>query len=205
MIYEIRTYRLKVGSLAEVEKRFGEAYEHRKKYSPLAGFFHTELGPLNEIIHIWPYASHEERAKVRAAAGKDANWPPKIQEFIVAMNSEILIPTPFSPEMKPGKIGPIFECRQYTYQAGSLPGIMERWEAKLPGRLKFSPLAVVGNVDFGTANKWVHIWAYGSMEERMSIREQARAAGAWPPGGPPGTFLTQESKIIMPAAFSPLQ
>ena len=31
MIYEIRTYRLKTGSLAEVEKRFGEGYEHRKK------------------------------------------------------------------------------------------------------------------------------------------------------------------------------
>ena len=35
MIYEIRTYRVKVGSLAEVEKRFGEAYEQRKKISPL--------------------------------------------------------------------------------------------------------------------------------------------------------------------------
>ena len=35
MIYEIRTYGLKVGSLAEVEKRYGEAYQHRKKYSQL--------------------------------------------------------------------------------------------------------------------------------------------------------------------------
>jgi len=35
------------GSLAEVEKRFGDAYEHRKKYSPLAAFWHTDIGPLN--------------------------------------------------------------------------------------------------------------------------------------------------------------
>jgi len=55
MIYEIRTYGLTVGSLAEVEKRYAEAYEHRKKYSELTGFFHTEIGPLNEIIHIWGY------------------------------------------------------------------------------------------------------------------------------------------------------
>src|SRR5262245_57353433 len=104
MIYEIRTYRLKVGSLAEAEKRFGEADEHRNEVLPVAGFFHPEAGPLNEIIHIWPYPSLEERARVRAAAAKDANWPPKIQEFIVAMNVEILNPTPFPPEMKPGKI-----------------------------------------------------------------------------------------------------
>jgi len=55
MIYEFRTYTLKPRSLAEVEKRYAEAYEHRKKYSPLAAFWHTEIGPLNEIIHVWGY------------------------------------------------------------------------------------------------------------------------------------------------------
>ena len=53
MIYEIRTYQLAPGSQAEVEKRYGEAYQYRKKYSELTGFFHTEIGPLNEIIDIW--------------------------------------------------------------------------------------------------------------------------------------------------------
>ena len=38
MIYEVRTYDIKPRSLAEVEKRFGEAYEKRKKYSELAAF-----------------------------------------------------------------------------------------------------------------------------------------------------------------------
>jgi hypothetical protein len=66
MIYEIRTYRVKVGSLAEVEKRFGEAYEQRKKISPLAAFWHTEIGPLNQVLHMWSYSSFEERAKLRA-------------------------------------------------------------------------------------------------------------------------------------------
>ena len=38
MVYEIRTYGLAAGSLAEVEKRFGEAYEHRKwKPFPIRG------------------------------------------------------------------------------------------------------------------------------------------------------------------------
>ena len=55
MIYEIRTYRIAPGSLAEVEKRFGEAYDYRKKYSELTAFLHTEIGPLNEIVHIWGY------------------------------------------------------------------------------------------------------------------------------------------------------
>jgi hypothetical protein len=101
MLYEFRTYRLKPRSLAEVEQRFGEAYEHRRKYSELAAFWHTEIGPLNEVVHVWPYPDLETRARVRAAAAKDAHWPPKIQDAIVAMQSEILIPFPFSPGLPP--------------------------------------------------------------------------------------------------------
>src|SRR3989454_6648319 len=51
MIYEVRTYRIAPRSLPEVEKRFGEAYEYRKKYSELFAFWHTEIGSLNEIVH----------------------------------------------------------------------------------------------------------------------------------------------------------
>ena len=90
MIYEIRTYQIAPGSLAEVEKRFGEGYEARKKYSPLAAFWHTEIGPLNEVIHVWPYKDLGERARIRAEAAKDPNWPPKTSEFITAMRSEIV-------------------------------------------------------------------------------------------------------------------
>ncbi len=90
MIYEIRTYRIAPGSLAEVEKRYGEAYEYRKKHSALTAFLHTEIGPLNEIVHIWGYRDLAERARIRGEAAKDANWPPKIREFVRAMRSEAL-------------------------------------------------------------------------------------------------------------------
>jgi len=66
----VRTYDVKPASIPEVEKRFGEAYEHRKTYSPLAAFWHTEIGPLNQIVHVWPYQDLEERARIRAAAAK---------------------------------------------------------------------------------------------------------------------------------------
>ena len=55
MIYEFRTYDLVPGSVNEVIKRFGEAYQKRKEFSVLSAFFYTEIGPLNQIIHIWPY------------------------------------------------------------------------------------------------------------------------------------------------------
>jgi hypothetical protein len=205
MIYEIRTYQVKVGSLAEVEKRFGEAYEHRKKHSPLAAFWHTEVGPLNEIIHVWPYADAAERARVRAEAGKEPNWPPKIQEFILRMQSEVLVPFPFVQQITPGKLGPVFEMRCYAMKPGTLPGLLQRWESKIGERTKLSPLVTAGHVEHGEANRFIHIWAYKSMDDRMAIRAKAREMGVWPPPGGADTLFTQMNKILLPSSFSPLQ
>lgn len=205
MIYEFRTYTLKPRSLAEVEKRYGEAYEYRKKYSPLTAFWHTEIGPLNEIIHVWGYRDLAERARIRAEAAKDPNWPPKIREFVVDQDVEVLTPFPFVPDIAPATLGPIFEIRRYSLTAGSLPGVMKRWESGLPARTKLSPLVLAAGVEFGGANRFVHIWAYKSMDQRLEIREQARKAGIWPPPGGGDELLAQSSKIVMPSAFSPLR
>jgi hypothetical protein len=206
MIYEFRTYTCKPTTTPEVIKRFGDAYEHRKKYSELAAFWYTEIGPLNQIVHVWPYADLNERARIRGAAMKDPNWPPKIQEFLVKMDSEVYVPFPFSPEFKPGKLGPVFEMRSYFVVPGSgLPKTMERWEQALPKRTAISPIAFVGHTEFGPLSKYIHIWPYASLEARASTRKKAVDAGVWPPPGGNETLVSQENKILLPAPFSPLQ
>jgi len=205
MIYEIRTYGIAPGSLAEVEKRFAEGYEHRKKYSPLTAFLHTEIGPLNEIVHIWGYKDLAERARVRGEASKDPNWPPKIREYVRTMRAEIVTPFDFVPAPQPGRMGPFFEFRYYTLKPGTLPDTAKGWSEKLPDRMKLSPVVLAGGVEFGTANGFVHIWAYQSLDQRMQIRDEARKKGVWPPAGGGDRLITQETKILLPAAFSPLQ
>ena len=85
MIYEFRTYDLKPGSVPEVIKRFGESYEQRKKFSKLAAFFYTEIGPLNQIIHIWPYKDTRDREETRTNAVNSGAWPPNIKEYILIL------------------------------------------------------------------------------------------------------------------------
>jgi len=212
MIYEMRTYDLKPHSVAEVERRFGDAYEHRKKYSPLAAFWHTEIGPLNQVIHVWPYRDLEERGRIRAEAAKDRNWPPKIREFIVGQHSDIMIPLSFSPELKAGKMGTYFEMRIYTYAPGEQPKVEKLYEKTLPVRIKFSPLCAAWFSELGGLNHFVHIWPYKSIDERSEARMRAKATGMWPPsvvakkeGLPLNELVKQENKILMPSTFSPLQ
>ena len=70
---------------------------------------------------------------MRADAAKESAWPPKIQEFITAMQSEIVVPFPGSPEPTPGTIGPVFEYRYYTVRAGQMPGIPAALGRRAPG------------------------------------------------------------------------
>lgn len=206
MIYEIRTYTLRPGSVAEVEARYAEAYPVRSKYSEIAGFFHTDVGPLNEVIHIWPYEDLAERTRVRAAAAQEPSWPPPIAEFLVNQKVEILTPFPFAPEWKPGKHGPLYEMRQYTYRGGMLPDIRDSWGAAIAERMKFSSPVLLGNLELGpTVNSFIHMWPYKSMEERAEVRAKAAATGKWPPAGGRDRYIAQANKFLVPAAFSPAQ
>ena len=212
MIYEMRTYDIKPRSLPEVEKRFGEAYEKRKKYSELAAFWHTEIGPLNQIIHVWGYKDLAEREKIRAAAVKDGVWPPKIAEFLVSMNSQIMIPFSFMKPIQPGKMGPFFEIRTYHFAGGELPTIQKNWENAIDVRLQFGPVVAVWHTELGKVNTFQHIWPYESLNQREEIRQKAHATGNWPAGkkaekegGRDYNLVAQENKIVVPSAFSPLQ
>jgi len=206
MIVEFRTYRLKPGSVPTAEERFGQALPARTKLSPLAAFWHTEVGPLNRIIHVWPYANFAERTRIRAEATKLDGWPPNIREFVEEQESEVFIPAPFSPKLEPRQLGGIYEIRTYTLAPGAIPSQIDRWSTQIGERVKLSPLAFAGHSEIGGLNRWCHIWAYKDAAERFAIRDKARKEGIWPPkGGQPGQMLVQQNMLVIPAAFSPLR
>ncbi|MBT98115.1 MAG: hypothetical protein CL902_05755 [Dehalococcoidia bacterium] len=205
MIYEVRTYTLKPGSVGTFEENFAAALPHREKYSKLGAFWHTEIGPLNQVIHVWPYESVEERNIIREEAGKDPNWPPKNDpDMYVSMNSEIFIPAPF---MRPlggdQALGALYEMRSYTYKVGSINKVIDIWADAVPAREEFSPLVAAMHTDTGGLNKWVHIWAYDDLDQRKNVRAEASKTATWPP--PTREFLvSQENKIMIPSSFSPM-
>ena len=102
MIVEQRTYTLHPGKVAEYLRHYeseGMAIQTRI-LGRMVGYFTTDIGPLNQIIHMWGYDSLEDRAKRRAQMAADAGWKAyiaKIQPLIQTQETKILIPTSFSP------------------------------------------------------------------------------------------------------------
>jgi hypothetical protein len=206
MIFEMRTYLMKPGSIPEVEEKFGAGLPARAKLSRFGGFWRTEVGTLKQIIHVWPYNDLNERDRIRAEAVRSGVWPVKIQDSILEMESKILHPAPFSPHFEPGEHGNLYEFRTYTYGPGHVAKVMEAWAPLVKARAAISPLIFAGYTELGPLNQWVHVWAYKNMADRETRRAQAMKPGQWPPPRAEGVvLLRQESTFAVPAKWSPLR
>ena len=204
MIYEVRTYTLHPGTVAKWEENFGKALPVREKFSKLGAFWHTELGPLNQVIHVWPYEDLADRNRVRAEAAGATGWPPPSDGAIINMQSEIWVPAPFMRPMGGDQaLGNIYEMRTYTCQPGSMNEVIKRGAEAVPHREEFSPLAAAMHCEVGGLNRWMHVWPYKDMEHRDSVRAAASESPHWPPPTRE-FFVSQETKFMVPASFSPM-
>jgi len=102
MIVDERSYRLVPGKLKEWQALYekeGLPVQSRI-LGNLIGFFVTEIGTLNTIVHLWGYENFAEREKRRAQMNADPAWQAylaKAAPFVQRMENRILTPLPFSP------------------------------------------------------------------------------------------------------------
>ena len=204
MIAEMQSILLRPKFAKLVEQRFEQALPARSKLSPLGGFWHTDVGTLNQIILLWPYASLAERERIHSEASALPNWPPDYGDYCVTEETTILKPAPFSPPIEPRKLGNLYEIRNYTFRQGTIPKVIERWNLVIAERLKLSPLAGCWYSDTGPMHHWVHIWPYADAAARECIRAEAVAKGIWPPDTTE-FMLKMENSLAVPTAFSPLR
>jgi len=208
MLYEVRTYTLRPGTVAEFEERYSKRLPLRQKHSKLGAFWHTDVGPLNQVIHVYPYDDLQQRTSVREAMANDAELRqlPGGRDFIAAQESEIMVPAPFMHSLGSRDYGSgnVYEMRTYTFAPGDIAKVLDGWGKAIEAREKFSPLAACWTSELGGLNKFVHTWVYKDLNERVRVRDESRKGGQWPPqtGVRP---IRQENKILIPAAFSPVR
>jgi hypothetical protein len=99
-LYELRWYRSQPGRIGEWLGHIKGIMPTREKFSKNVGLWQTEMGQLNEAVHMWAYRDLNERAAVRAKAIADPDWQAflgRATPLLVDMKSVILIPAPSSP------------------------------------------------------------------------------------------------------------
>jgi hypothetical protein len=96
--YEVRTYVFKPNGVAPTEQLWREWLPKRVTVSPVLTAMMSVSGTVARFIHIWPYKSLDERARLRAKAVNDKVWPPPGgPDYLAKMQNDIYLPAPFSP------------------------------------------------------------------------------------------------------------
>ena len=208
MIYEVRTYTLRTGAVAEFEDRFAKRKPLREKHSALGAFWHTDFGPLNQVVHVWPYEDLKHRTTVRDAMAKDTALQalPGGRDLIVEQQADIMIPRPVHAAARAAATSAratSTRCASTPTRPAIMPAVLEAWGKAVPDPRE--ALAAGGMLDPRARRpQQVRARVATTPYERTRIREESRKGGQWPPqsGVRP---IRQDYKMLIPAAFQPLR
>lgn len=102
MFIDQRTYTLYNGKVSTFLKLYEEEglKVQTQILGNLIGYFHSDIGPLNQIVHMWGYESMDDRFHRRTLLQASEAWQSyaqKMRPLVMSIENKILIPTPFSP------------------------------------------------------------------------------------------------------------
>ncbi len=107
-IYELRTYNLYVGKLAEaveVYKTFGWPALEPHDGGRLIGYFTGDVGAMNQIVHLWRFEDDADRRAFWAAVYADEAFKAfgaKIRPMIQSQSNKLLQNAPWGPAPRGG-------------------------------------------------------------------------------------------------------
>jgi NIPSNAP len=101
-LFEVRTYILKIGAVSEYLRVYqAEGLEVQTRIlGNMIGYFYSEIGPLNQVMHIWAYDTFEERQRKRTALMQDQQWLSclaKMGALIETQENKLMYGAAFSP------------------------------------------------------------------------------------------------------------
>ena len=211
MIHELRIYTVKAGSVMEMAKNAGEVGRAIRgdNYGKLEGYWITEIGPLNQVCHLWSFKDLNERARLRGELAKNERWT---KEYVplsrpILMRQDIRLLHPLIDIKAPATSGHIYEFRYYRTKPGAVREWAKHFIAALPVREKHSKIVGLWHTEAGQPNEVCHMWAYPDLNARAA----ARAAAAKDPGWQEflktaGHNLEElHTMIMLPAAHSPMK
>ncbi len=212
MLYELRTYTVKPGTLGDIVKAAGTVSRDVRgdNYGKLEGYWFTEIGPLNQVMHMWSYESYDERTRLRGELAKNPRWNgeyiPLIRPIVVRQDIRLL--NAIRAPVAPASSGNIYELRNYRAKAvGPVRQWIEAFTAALPAREKYSKIVGLWQTEAGQPNEVCHIWAYPDLNARAKARGDSLKDPVWQDflTKGPGFLEEMHSTIMLPAPHSPLK
>ena len=101
-IYELRTYNVTVGKMAEVVSLYkNEGWPALAKHpQKLVGYFTGDIGALNQLIHVWKFEDDADRRAFWAKVFTDADFMAfagKLRPLLQSQENKLMLSAPWGP------------------------------------------------------------------------------------------------------------
>ena len=180
-----------------------EAISRGRIAGELRGCWYCEIGRLNRVLAIFAYRSANDLIDDRRAMLASGD-PLGVAGVALELSAATFETFPGVEFMAPGAHGPVYEVREYRLKRSGLSATFAAWNKVLEARRKVSALATVMYAVDGNIPRFMHIWPFASLDERMRLRAESVRIGVWPPPGGLEHIEAMQSEIYLPAEFSPL-
>ena len=102
MIVEERIYTLYPGKVPQYLSLYREEglAVQKEILGNMLGYYQVEIGPQNQIVHLWAYKDFQDRTDRRKELADSEAWQTyvkKIRPLVLLQENKILTPTAFSP------------------------------------------------------------------------------------------------------------
>ena len=186
MIVDVRRYTLKPGQLGPYLARYGAAgYPAQARHLGEAlGWFVVDVGPQNQVLHLWSYADAADMEARRAAMAADADWVDVRKDFkglFAAQETEVMTVIPGLPYTRSDKAPGLVDIRIYTLHHGELPGFLDvlaTRSAPVQARHWTDNIAYLVSRT-GRQNRIMHLWGHADHAERLARRQALLADPDW--------------------------
>ena len=104
MIFDVRTYDISMGHVPEYMEAVREvALPVRERYGVrLAGWYFSDIGEQNQVIHIWAYRDYSHYQEARESFRKDPQWindyTPRVKDLILRLWNQMMQASDFFEE-----------------------------------------------------------------------------------------------------------
>tara|TARA_B100001173_G_C15996825_1_gene551497 strand:- start:205 stop:843 length:639 start_codon:yes stop_codon:yes gene_type:complete len=212
MINELRMYTTRPGKMHHVvnaSATVAQKIRNGDAYGKLIGHWSSELGRMNQYIHMWEYSDVEEMRKLRSELASKEDWKNKFVPLVgpYILTQEIRLLRPLTKIKQPNLQTNIYELKIIKLNIGQAI----KWKDKfldIVSNIEGASLNIgIWNTELQDPNEIISIWSHPNIESMSKYWKDLDENKDWQNFNAyqENSVKYEESIILRPSICSPLK
>jgi len=212
MINELRMYTTRPGKMKDVVNASATVAQKIRggdTYGKLIGHWWSEIGKMNQYVHMWEYKDPEEMRRLRSELAAKEDWKNKFVPLVGPniLTQEIRLLRPLTKIKKPVNISNIYELKIIKLNIGQ----SAKWAKKfleIVGLIENSSINIgIWNTELQDPNEIISLWSHPNLENMSKYWHDLESNKDWNDFNnyQENSVKSEENIILKSSICSPLQ